>query len=105
MSTWSCLLINCDRYIGNTHSRGQVWDNLSHRNNWQLMTIGDQSVPMFHDEFTHQIHLALGSIGHPYSTNCTIQGSVPFLSLMRPGPFSITLLDQTNNPSSGVTTI
>src|SRR6218665_3146593 len=43
------------------------------------MTIGDQSVPMFHDDVSHRIHLAIGSIGHPCST---IQGSVQYLSLM-----------------------
>src|SRR6218665_2638703 len=43
------------------------------------MTIGDQSVPMFHDDVTHQIHLAMSSIGHPCST---IQGSAQYLSLM-----------------------
>ena len=30
-----------------------------------MMTIGDRSVPMFHDDVTHWIHLAMGSIGHP----------------------------------------
>src|SRR6218665_2737494 len=34
---------------------------------------------MFHDDVTHQIHQAMGSIGHPCST---IQGSVRYLSLM-----------------------
>jgi len=63
------------------------------------MTISDQSVPMFHDEVTHQIHLALGSIGHPGST---IQGSAWYLSLMRRGPFSITSLDQATNSCSTV---
>ena len=33
----------------------------------QSMTIGDRSVPMFHDDVTHWIHLAMGSIGHPCS--------------------------------------
>jgi len=28
----------------------------NHRNNWQSMTIIDQSVPMFHDDVTHWIH-------------------------------------------------
>jgi len=36
--------VELDRYIGNTHHRGRLWD---HR---QMMTIGDQSVPMFHDD-------------------------------------------------------
>ena len=44
-----------------------------------MMTIGDQSVPMFHDDVTHWIHLAMGSIGHPCRT---IQGSVRHPSLM-----------------------
>ena len=30
--------------------------------------IDDQSVPMFHDDVTHKIHLAMGSTGHPCST-------------------------------------
>ena len=42
------------------------------------MTIGDQSMPMFQDEDTQRIHLAMGSIGHPCST---IQGSTQYLSL------------------------
>src|SRR6218665_3447037 len=41
--------------------------------------ISDQFVPMFHDDVTHQIHQAMGSIGHPCST---IQGSAQYLSLM-----------------------
>src|SRR6218665_18871 len=41
-----------DRYIGNTHHRCRLWDNRYHRNNRQLMTIGDQSVPMFHNDIT-----------------------------------------------------
>jgi len=46
----------------------------------QSVTIGDQSVPMFHDDVTHRIHLAIGSIkGHPCST---IQGSTWYLSVM-----------------------
>src|SRR6218665_1818702 len=65
--------LELDRYIGNTHHRGRLWDNRNHRNNRQSMTIGDQSVPMFHDDVTLRIHLAMGSIGHPCST--TIQGS------------------------------
>src|SRR6218665_203818 len=36
----------------------------------------------------------MGSIGHPCST---IQGSVRYMSLMRPGPFSITSLAQASN--------
>ncbi len=44
---------------------------------------------MFQDEDTPQIHRAMGSIDHPCST---IQGSAQYLSLMRPGPFSITFL-------------
>jgi len=55
-------------------------------------TIGDQSVPMFHDVVTHRIHLAMGSIGHPC---CTIQDSVRYLSLMRPAV--VLLLHWTNN--------
>jgi len=42
------------------------------------MTIGDQSMPMFHDDVTHGVHLAMGSIGRPCST---IQGSMLYLSL------------------------
>src|SRR6218665_1695867 len=76
---------------GNTHNQG-------HRNNRQSMTIGDQSVQMFHDKVAHRIHLAMGSIGHPCST---IQGSMRYLSVMS-GPFSITSLDQANNPCSTV---
>jgi len=53
--------------------------------------IGDQSMLMFQDENIHRIHLAMGSIGHPCST---IQALVWYLSLMKPGPSSITLLDQ-----------
>src|SRR6218665_3991029 len=64
------------RYIGNTHYRGRLWDNRNHR---QMMTIGDQSMPMFYDDVTHRIHLAMGSIGHQCST---IQGSTRYLSLM-----------------------
>ena len=44
-----------------------------------MMTIGDQSVPMFHDDVTHRVHLAMGSIGQPCRT---IQGPVHCLSLM-----------------------
>ena len=44
-----------------------------------MMTIGDLSVPMFHDDVTHRIHLAMSSIGHPCNT---IQGSAQYLSLM-----------------------
>ena len=44
-----------------------------------MMTIGDQAVPMFHDDVTHCIHLAMGFIGHPCRT---IQGSVRYLPLM-----------------------
>src|SRR6218665_3943351 len=60
-------LLELDRCIGNTHHRGRLWDNRNHRNNRQSMTIGDRSVPMFHD-VTHRIHLAMDSIGHPCST-------------------------------------
>src|SRR6218665_581872 len=45
--------LELDRYIGNTHHRGRLWDNRNHRNHRQMMTIGDQSVPMFHDDVTH----------------------------------------------------
>src|SRR6218665_286241 len=70
-----------DQYIGNTHHRCRLWDNRYHRNNRQLMTIGDQSVPMFHNDVTHRIHQAVGSIGHPCSRP-TIQSSARYLSLM-----------------------
>jgi len=63
------------------------------------MTNGDQSVPMFHGEVTPQIDRAMGSIGHPCSS---IQGSARYLVLMRPDPFSITSLDQANNPCSSL---
>src|SRR6218665_3067620 len=46
-------ILELDRYIGNTHHRGRLWDNRNHRNHRQMMTIGDQSVPMFHDDVTH----------------------------------------------------
>src|SRR6218665_4209075 len=81
--------------LDSTHIRGRLGDNWNHRNNQQSMTIGDQSMPMFHDEVTHRIHLA--SIGHPGST---ILGSVRYLSLMRLSPF--TSLDQANNPCNTV---
>ena len=69
--------LELDRYIGNTHHRGRLWDNRNHR---QTMTIGDESVPMFHDDVTHWINQAGGSIGHPCRT---IQGSARYLfSLM-----------------------
>src|SRR6218665_2537149 len=42
------LGVELDRYIGNTHHRGRLWDNRNHR---QMMTIGDQSVPMLLTEF------------------------------------------------------
>ena len=45
--------VELDRYIGNTYHRGRSWDNRNHRNHRQMMTIGDQSVPMFHDDVTH----------------------------------------------------
>jgi len=45
--------------------------------------IDDQTVSMFHNKFTQQIHLVIGSIGHPCST---IQGSTRYLSLIRPSP-------------------
>src|SRR6218665_1420545 len=45
--------LELDRYIGTTHHRGRLWDNRNHRNHGQMMTIGDQSVPMFHDDVTH----------------------------------------------------
>jgi len=49
--TWTVTsLLELDRYIGNTHHRGRLWDNQNHR---QMMTIGDQSVLMFHDDVTH----------------------------------------------------
>jgi len=83
--------VELDQCISNTHNQG-------HRNNRQSMTIGDQSVQMFHDKVAHRIHLAMGSIGHPCST---IQGSMRYLSVMS-GPFSITSLDQANNPCSTV---
>src|SRR6218665_1897517 len=67
--------LELDQYIGNTDNRGRLWDNWNHRNNRQSMTIGGQSVPMFHYEVTHRIHLAMGSIGHPGNT---IQGSVRY---------------------------
>ena len=44
------LDLELDRYIGNTHHRDRLWDNRNHR---QMMTIGDQSVPIFHDDVTH----------------------------------------------------
>jgi len=69
-------MLELDRYIGNTHHRGRLWDNRNHR---QMMTISDQSVPMFHDDITHWIHLAMCSIGHPCRT---IQGSARYMSLM-----------------------
>jgi len=47
--TWMYTL-ELDRYIGNTCHRGRWWDNRNHR---KMMTIGDQSVPMFHDDVTH----------------------------------------------------
>ena len=49
--------LELDRCIGSTHHRGRLWDN---RNNRQSMTIGEQSMPIFHDDVTHQIHLAMG---------------------------------------------
>jgi len=56
------------------------------------MAIVDQPVPMFHDEISHRIHLAMSSIGHQRST---IQGSVRYLSLLRP---AVVLLPRwTNN--------
>jgi len=55
------LVLELDRYIGNTHHLGRLWDN---RNNRESTTIGDHSMPMFHDDITHRIHLAMGSIGH-----------------------------------------
>src|SRR6218665_3699303 len=64
-----------DRYLGNTHHRGRLWDNRNHR---QMMTIGDQPVPLFHGDVTHSIHLDMGSLGHPCRT---IQGSARHLSL------------------------
>ena len=45
-----CNAVELDRYIGNTHHRGLLWDNRNHR---QMMTISDQFVPMFHDDVTH----------------------------------------------------
>src|SRR6218665_1363315 len=70
------FVVELDRYIGNTHHRGRLWDNRNHR---KMMTIGGQSVPMFHDDVTHRIRLAMGSIGHPCRT---IQGSARHLPLM-----------------------
>src|SRR6218665_3549463 len=77
--TFLIHVLELDRYIGNTHHRGRLWDNRNHRSHRQMMTIGDQSVPMFHDDDTHSIHLAIGSIGHPCRT---IQGSARYLPLM-----------------------
>src|SRR6218665_652289 len=68
--------LELDRYIGNTYHRGQLWDNRNHR---QMMTIGDQFVPMFHDDVTYRIRIAMGSIGHPCRN---IQGSARYMSLM-----------------------
>src|SRR6218665_219376 len=45
--------LKLDRYIGNTRHRGRLWDNRKHRNHRQMTTIGDQSVPMFHNDVTH----------------------------------------------------
>jgi len=49
-NTYEVPVLELDRYIGNIHHRGRLWDNRNHR---QMMTIGDQSVPMFHDDVTH----------------------------------------------------
>src|SRR6218665_4015023 len=43
------FMVELDRYIANPHHRGRLWDNRYHR---QMMTIGDQCVPMFHDDVT-----------------------------------------------------
>src|SRR6218665_3409817 len=69
-------LLELDRYVGNTHHWGRLWDNRNHR---QMMTIGDQSMPMFHDDVAQFIHLTMGSIGHPCRI---IQGSARYMSLM-----------------------
>ena len=34
------FIVELDRYIGNTHRRGRLWDKWNHR---QMMTIGDQT--------------------------------------------------------------
>ena len=102
VNTWNFValtLLELDRYIGNTHHRGRLWDNWNHR---QMMTISDQSVPMFHDDVTHWIRLAMGSIGHLCRT---IQGSARYLPLMTVQALrevSIYLRGQTNNPCSTV---
>src|SRR6218665_1965106 len=44
-----------------------------------MMTIGDQSVPMFHDDVTHRIRQAMGFICHLCRS---IQGSARYLPLM-----------------------
>src|SRR6218665_273565 len=48
--TYYTAKLELDRYIGSTQDRGRLWDNRNHR---QMMTIGGQSVPMFHDDVTH----------------------------------------------------
>ena len=58
---------------------------------------GDQFVQMFHDEVTHQIHLYRSAMQY-YSRFRTAL----YLPLMRPGVFSMILLDQANNPCSTV---
>src|SRR6218665_29807 len=44
------FIVELDRYIGNTHHRGRLWDKWNHR---QMMTIVDKSMPMLHDDVTH----------------------------------------------------
>src|SRR6218665_1131039 len=64
-------LVELDRYIGNTHHRGRLWDN---RNHWQMMTIGDQSVPMFQDDVTQVLNSPSHGLRRPpvqnYSRFC-----------------------------------
>src|SRR6218665_3270794 len=91
------LFLELDRYIGNTHHRGRLWD---HRNHRQMMTIGNQSVPMFHGDVTHRIPIVMGSIGHSCST---IQGSARYLSLMTvQAPREVSVFDICSSAEGGI---
>src|SRR6218665_3318289 len=81
-----CIVLELDRCIGNTDHRGRLWDN---RNNLQMMTIGDRSVPMFHDDVIHRIHLVMGSIGHSCSLlfDSRFRAALSLMTILVPGLF------------------
>jgi len=73
-----------------------LWDNR------QSTTIGNQSMPMFQDEDTHQIHGDMSSIGHPCST---IQGFKRYLSLKNQAVVQLPRRTNNNYPVPGLNVV